>query len=490
MKQLLLFDLPPDPAALIASLRDIGYSFQSAIADLIDNSITAGAHRIDILALWHHGKPNVAVIDDGCGMTEDELKSAMKFGSMSPLAVRSANDLGRFGLGLKTASISQCLKLQVASRKGNLSACAIWERERIRKSRDGKWSIIVERGDASFSDKVLTDLHRQYLKERKSGTIVFWSNMDRMEHDATEASFNETIAGLHAHLGLTFHRPLKSGSKGLSIFVNNRQVKPFDPFNEDNLACQSFPEESIIVDGQTIKAQAFVLPHHSKTTAEEYERFGGADGYVGSQGFYVYRNKRLIISGTWFRLRPRDELTKLVRIRVDIPNSLDSIWKIDIKKSGADLPERVRKELRRVIPVAVKRSEQVVRHRGYHLPSTVDEPLWKRTEVDKTITYSINKSGYAVRHFAEMLSEEQRTEFYTLLRLFESRLPTDQLYADICDHPKALKQDRLDAALVDFYLELFLAAHPSASLEEVLSTDPFFLHEELVKQFWRRRTKS
>ena len=485
----LLLDLPPDPAALIASLRDIGYSFCSAVADLIDNSITAGARRIDVRALWNRGKPTVAVIDDGCGMSEEELKAAMRFGSTSPLMPRTPTDLGRFGLGLKTASISQCRKLQVVSRKRGVSTCAIWDLERICKSGDGRWSVIVERDETAFSESMLTALHTKYLAEKSRGTIVLWSDMDRMEEDETETSFNGKIAALRGHLGLTFHRLIKQGSKGLSIFVNDLVVVPFDPFNESNLACQSFPEESIIVDGQVIKAQAYVLPHHSKMTGEEYERFAGLEGYRGSQGFYVYRNKRLIISGTWFRLRPREELTKLVRIRVDIPNSLDSIWKIDIKKSGADLPEKVRKELRRVIPVAISRGKDVVRHRGYALPAAVSEPLWSRREVNKTISYAINQNGYAFRHFLETLSLSQHDEFLSLVRLLESRLPTDQLYADICDKPKAMHQEALSPEVIEFFLDCYLLAHPEATEEAVLSTDPFFLHASIVRRLMEQRKK-
>ncbi len=488
--QLELFDLPPAPASLVASLRDIGYSFESAVADLVDNSITASAKRIDVRALWNHGKPMVAVIDDGRGMSFEELKAAMRFGSTSPLAARAAGDLGRFGLGMKTASISQCLKLQVLSKRNGETTNAVWDVGRICERNEDKWNLAVEAGPDAISDSALRALHREFLADHPHGTVVFWSDMDRMEKDATEQSFAASVNALSAHLARTFHRLMKPAHGGFSLFVNNREIEPSDPFNEANLACQSFPEENIRIQGQTIKAQAFVLPHHSKTTAEEYERFSGVDGYRGSQGFYVYRNKRLIISGTWFRLRPREELTKLVRIRVDIPNTLDSIWKIDIKKASADLPESVRKELRRVIPVAVERGKAVVRHRGYKIPSAVREPLWRRTEVDQTVAYSINKSGYAFRHFAESLTSVQRNEFESLVHLLESRLPTDQLYADICDHPKSMKQDALDDEIVAFFLERYLAAKPNASLEEVLSTDPFFLHEELIKRLWQKRSES
>lgn len=488
----MLLPLPPSPDALIASLRDIGYSFQTAIADLIDNSITAQARRIDIVALWNQGHPTVAVIDDGVGMNKAELCAAMRFGSTSPLEVRAAGDMGRFGLGLKTASISQCLHLQVLSKKDGEIWNAAWDLDRICRNHEEEWQIALENGD-SVSDMRLRELVDKHLASRHSGTIVFWSRMDRMEQDATNDSFNTAVANLRRHLGLTFHRLIKpkpGDGKGISIFVNNRAVEAFDPFNVDNLACQEFPEETIKVEGSLIKAQAYVLPHFSKTTAEEYERFGGTDGYRGSQGFYVYRNKRLIISGTWFRLRPRTELTKLVRIRVDIPNSLDSIWKIDIKKSGADLPESVRKELAKVYGIAVKRSEAVVHHRGYTLPTAVAEPVWTRTEVDKTISYSVNRQSYAFKNLVESFSEEQREPLLSFVRLLESRLPTEQLYADICDKPKSMRQVALPTEVLELFLESYLSNHPDATLEEILTVDPFFLYEEDVRRLWDKRKRT
>lgn len=487
-KSQLLLELTPSPEALISSLRDIGYSFQTAIADLIDNSITARARRIDIVALWNQGHPTVAVIDDGEGMDKEELCAAMRFGSTSPLEVRAAGDLGRFGLGLKTASISQCLLLQVFSRKEGVSWNAAWDLDRICRNHETSWQIALESG-SSLSDERLGELAARYLEGRKSGTIVFWSRMDRMEQDATNDSFNATVANLRRHLGLTFHRLIKPDpgeGPGISISVNNRAVEAFDPFNKDNLACQELPEETIKVDAATIKAQAFVLPHFSKTTAEEYERFGGADGYRGSQGFYVYRNKRLIISGTWFRLRPRAELTKLVRIRVDIPNSLDSIWKIDIKKSGADLPEKVRMALAKVYGIAVKRSEAVVHHRGYTLPTAVSEPVWIRTEVDKTISYSVNRQGYAFKKLIESFPEEQQKKLLLFVHLLESRLPTEQLYADICDKPKSMRQITLPIEVLEFLLDTYRTSHPTATIEEILTIDPFFLYEEDVKRLLQK----
>ena len=151
------------------------------------------------------------------------------------------------------------------------------------------------------------------------------------------------------------------------------------------------------------------------------------------------------------------------------------------------MPEKVRKQLRRVIPAAISRGKAVVRHRGYTLPAAISEPMWSRTEIDKTISYAVNKNGYAFRHFAETLSESQRNEFLSLVHLLESRLPTDQLYADICDKPKSMQQETLSPEVVEFFLECYLGTHPEATDETILATDPFFLHEDLVRRLLAKR---
>ena len=108
--------LPPRAHTLISATRHIGYSLESAIADLIDNSIAARARNVEIDFI-DTTESYIAILDDGFGMTDEELTSAMQYGSSDPSNNRSENDLGRYGLGLKTASMSQCKKMTVATKR-------------------------------------------------------------------------------------------------------------------------------------------------------------------------------------------------------------------------------------------------------------------------------------------------------------------------------------------------------------------------------------
>ena len=151
-------DLSPSPSALMESLRDIGYSMETAIADIIDNSITAKAKSINIRFSYNSGKHWLAIIDNGRGMSQSELYNAMRFGSSHPHAPRSADDLGRFGLGLKTATLSQCRILTVlCKQKGEINCCE-WDMNRILSSENPGWTIrILDKNDL-MEKSILSDL--------------------------------------------------------------------------------------------------------------------------------------------------------------------------------------------------------------------------------------------------------------------------------------------------------------------------------------------
>ena len=162
-------DVPPRASVLVESLRDLGYSLQAAVADVIDNSLSAGARRIELLAETHAEAPVIGIVDDGAGMTEAELLEAMRPGSRSPLEERSATDLGRFGLGLKTASFSQCRRMVVVTRRNGTTSCAAWDLDTV-AARD-RW--IVELPDSPAA----VPWHERLTGD---GTLVVWEKQDRL----------------------------------------------------------------------------------------------------------------------------------------------------------------------------------------------------------------------------------------------------------------------------------------------------------------------
>ena len=324
---------PPSAACLSASMRDLGYSLETSIADLIDNSISAGADKIDIFCDVSGEQPVVVILDNGRGMTSDELLNAMRHGTSNPRQQRSPLDLGRFGLGLKTASFSQCRSLTVVTIKDQATSGAEWDLDRIDTEDDWVLSILDD-----------TDIQSLPYVEQigNQGTAVIWQKLDRLVEDEAgdrrDEIVNEKIEAVHRHLSLVFHRFLSGEVKGfakIALKVNGHRVNAFDPFCRKNPATQVLPEEIIQIDGAEVRMQPYILPHHSRLSASEYDFYQDRSDFISNQGAYVYRNGRLMAWGDWFRLVPKGEATKLARVQIDFPNSLDEAWTIDIKKSRA-----------------------------------------------------------------------------------------------------------------------------------------------------------
>ena len=339
-----VFEIAPKPSALIESMRDIGYSLSTALADLIDNCIAARAETVQVFTNLEAQDLKVGILDDGVGMTEDELLEAMRLGSRSPLEERAQSDLGRFGLGLKTASFSQCRVLTVVTRTNGTTTSARWNLDHIAES--DRWQV-------QMPDDLTSIPWTEHLGE--SGTLVVWEKLgigaDEEGSDRRKIDFVRRLDEACSHLELVFHRFLSGepGHRRVRIRLNNRPLEPFGPFHSSHPATIAGPIERIRVAHGDILVQPFTLPHHGKVTPTEWERHAGPEGYLRNQGFYVYRERRLIIHGTWFGLTRQTELTKLARVRIDIPNSLDAAWKIDVRKASAQLPPAARERLRRII---------------------------------------------------------------------------------------------------------------------------------------------
>lgn len=348
-------DMPPYAPTLIESTRSIGYSLEAAVADIIDNSIAAKAQKIDLF-FFPVDDAYIAILDDGSGMSEVELNSAMQYGSKSPVVEREADDLGRFGLGLKTASLSQCRCLTVITKQGNELNGRRWDLDHIAQAES--WSLIVL--DEEEIDKAP---HIEELRKCTSGTLVVWQNLDRLKDGEIdfESELGRKIDVVREHLALVYHRYL-SGEKGISkigIYINNNPVIKKDPFLAER-SNQVMDDEILTIRGSKIRVRPYILPHISALSKAEIADLGGEDGLRSQQGFYVYRNKRLLVWGDWFRLMRKGDLSKLARIQVDIPNTLDDLWTLDIKKSVAIPPTEVRKNLRKII----EKVASIVREHG------------------------------------------------------------------------------------------------------------------------------
>ena len=432
-------ELEPKASALIESLRDMGYSLKTAIADVIDNSITANAKTIDILADTHTQVPAIGIVDDGCGMTREELLEAMRPGYRNPQDARPADDLGRFGLGLKTASFSQCRRMTVFTRKNGVATQARWDLDKVAER--NKWVVEV-------IDTERDELVRWSDCLKSDGTLVVWEKLDRIvseKNKSQQKNFIQQLDEVATHLEFVFHRFIEaSRNKKINLSLNSRPLQAFDPFNRSHPATQHHPEEVIIFKGNEIRVKPVTLPHHDKVEKEEWQKLAGPEGYTSNQGFYLYRNHRLILHGTWFRLARQLETTKLARVSIDIPNSLDEEWKIDVKKSYAQPPISVRNRLSKVIQQLGLASRRTYQKRGAKVTSKNRMPIWQRYQKNNIISYDISSQHPIIVDLKNSLDSGQLKKFDQLLKLISISLPIESLQYDFMTKPEDLDTPKLD----------------------------------------------
>lgn len=477
-------DMPPFAPTLMESTRAIGYSLEAAVADIIDNSIAAEASNIDIFYLDHKGAPYIAIIDNGIGMDGEQLSTAMRYGSRSPSDVRSETDLGRFGLGLKTASLSQCRVLTVASKRHDDLEVRRWDLDHVRETE--QWSLLV------LSEKEWRDLpHIDSLLQYDSGTLVIWQDLDRLMN--VETDYYTSILGkkmdvVREHISLVFHRFLEHDSKGIgkriTIRMNNDAVEPADPFIK-NKSSRPMADETITLDGHDVIVRPYILPHISKMNKQEIDALGGKDGLRKRQGFYVYRNRRLIVWGTWFRMMRKEELSKLARIQVDIPNSLDEMWALDIKKSEAIPPAAVRQSLSAVIENLAGRSKRTWMYRGKKEIDPNSVKLWDRIETrDGGICYQINREHPVI---AKLLSSCPKNALEATLRHIELSLPLNQLFIDLendasIDNDKEVPVHEVENVLNQILADCVEVSAHNAMLDALKFTEPFMRFPEMLDE--------
>jgi hypothetical protein len=422
----------PNVGNLVTSLRDIGYTFEIAAADVIDNSISANAKKIEILAITSP-KTQVSFLDDGMGMSNAELIEAMRLATQNPINARSEFDLGRFGLGLKTASFSQCKKLTVASKKNNIFSIKQWDLDYI--SNQNQWVLITP--DLEKYNNIPSF---KKLLEYENGTIVIWEELDRLN----SLDFSNLLDNLCKHISLVFHRFLeRAGSKKIKILVNNLELTPFNPFNIENIATQQFNEEKIKIYNEYISIQPFILPHHSKTSQQEFERYATDDGYTKSQGFYLYRGNRLLIYGTWWGLHKISDAHKLVRIKIDISNTQDSFWGIDIKKSTAKPIPEIKEDLKRIISEVTERGSRPFTGRGKVISDKVTKRFWNLLPENEQIRFVLAFDHPLYQELVVRLDDISRDLLNFYLKGIQAYLPLEAIQAQLNKNPHSIKQASL-----------------------------------------------
>ncbi len=477
----------PDPAALIESLRAFGYSLRTAIADLIDNSIAAKAQNIWVSFEWNGRESFISIKDDGSGMSESELMVAMRPGSKSPLEERSEEDLGRFGLGLKTASFSQCRKLTVFSKIQNgAKASRCWDLDYVNQSKE--WRLIKD-----IESEELATLN---TIDWPKGTVVLWQKMDRIvgNSNATDDKackhFLEAIDIVKQHLEMVFHKFLERHS--FNIWINGRVLKAWDPYLKNEKATQELPTEKLICNNKEIIVTPYILPHKSKIPSEVFNRGAGQNGWNAQQGFYVYRNERLLVGGDWLNLGfQKEEFHKLVRIRIDIPNSMDNDWELDVKKSRAKPPINLKADLRRIAFLSREQGLEVYRHRGKIQSNQISQQhifLWFQNIRHGKIFYSINRKHPLVE---EVFRSGNNDDLKALFNLLEESIPLRHILVTNTSDPDKFStpfEGEPPEVLFEVLKSSFKALLNSGIDEEqakntLARMNPFNLYPDNVSQF-------
>ncbi|KAA0678173.1 ATP-binding protein [Azospirillum brasilense] len=474
---------PPDAAALMTSARSFGnYDLAGALADLIDNSIKAGATQVALTCLFNDGDPEVRVLDNGHGMSREELVRAMRPASTNPQEERSPDDLGRFGWGLKSASFSQCRRLTVISRQKGVLTGTRWDLDDI-----DQWRMGI------LSARELKVVCSEQLHER-DGAEIIWTKCDRLSENGTlrQTGFNDLITLARRRIGLIFHRYISGGVRGrpLRVELNGVPIAEYDPFYRKHDATQQLEEETLRVSGARVVIRPYILPHHSKLRSSELERLAGEEGLARNQGFYVYRNHRLIMYGTWFRLLRHGELSQLVRVSIDIPNSLDSIWKITVDKSDAQLPAVLRNRLRQIVEGLKTRSARVHRSKGGRLDSPGTVSVWSRFARKGEIRYYINRDHPLIATLFATVGDDRTGLADAVLRVIEQGFPVSHLSADASQDIEAIHQTEADPfAFRDFLsatLPLLLTeqeGNVEALIKRLKQTEPYCTHWTAVEDF-------
>ena len=324
----------PNPGRTIEGLRDTGYNFETAVADLVDNSVAAGATKVSVqVAQDFRGSVTLSIADDGCGMDMDGLIHAMRYGS--PKRPDPAS-LGKYGLGLKTASTAFCRRLSLISRpSGNSPALmAIWDLDHVVEKQQWLLQVSDEPDEEALE-------HLEEVAGGSSGTVVLWNRVDRLLGDYqnpagshARRALTKRCRDLKEHIAMTYQRFLDksdSRARNVEITVNGEAVAPWDPFQKG--LSELLADEAVEVEGTGAKfcVRAYILPRREEFPDDKLAKEARLSSDM--QGLYIYREERLIHQADWLGMFQKEPHSTLLRIEFSFDHKLDDAFHLDIKKS-------------------------------------------------------------------------------------------------------------------------------------------------------------
>ena len=487
MSEYLAEDFTPNPINLLESNRNLGYSIEEAVADLIDNSIAAKAKSISFKLKWNNGAPIFALVDDGKGMNIEELVQSFKLGSTNPLDDRDPDDLGRFGFGMKTASLSQSRSFIVLSKSK--------DDEMVSRSLDldfltelgGQWRLKKNKKEDLFG-------YDEVLEKKGNGTVIIWDNWDRSPKEYEDfISLTEKISN---YVSVCFHRFIELG---INIFCDDLLLEAFSPIPSGEGAEQH--SKISLKKNKEAKQTAYVLQHPSKW-AEDYETsfsfnsFRLFEGFERQQGIYIYRCNRLLTpNGGWLGILKTGNSAKLARVVIDYPNNADSLWSLDITKTNAKIPYEFKSEIESFVSktrvASIKKIVRGIRLTKQSIISYKDAYIWKENTDKETrgLSYKINQNHPFFKSIVETNKIEKKV-LDEILELISDHLPIHKIISnndeDPSQHDKFLPRQKLNSTEL-LIAKNILEFHMSESTKEnaiqhLLSMEPFIYHEEIIRK--------
>jgi len=470
----------PNPKSTINSYRSFGYNLPTSIADIVDNSISANSKRIDILFNWDGSKSSISILDNGDGMSISELITAMTPGSKNPDDLREQSDLGRFGMGLKTASFSQCKRLTVISKKNLEINHRCWDIDYI--NRTNKWALLNY-----VSNKELINI----LDQHNTGTLVLWENLDRIvgdsgsDNEAVKSAFYSELVVVSNHLSLVFHKYIEQ--KKIAITINGNILQAWNPFLLDLIPKPEMGPTEPISEGVTVTY--YILPHMSRISQEAYQKSGGPLGWFNQQGFYIYRGDRLLVAGDWLGLEKKRDYSKLARIEVNFTNDNDFNWNLDIKKSVAYPPLELRKDLIRIARTATFKSAKIYNWRSQKILTEltgevkIQKTWYDEVNRDGIKKYKINRSHPLIKEI--LLLDNNKNLIKEAFKIIEDNIPIDLILYNQNEDPSfhesekfnEIPNDHIVTIAIELYNMNISQGVPSDfAKQQIMSSSPFNLY--------------
>lgn len=415
----------PSAAPVIHALRSIGYNPKTAIADLVDNSIDANATKIELDFSYFEGDGLIQIIDNGKGMNESEIQTAMNIGSKDPREERNKFELGRFGMGLKTASFSLGKRVSVMSKQGDVVVERCWDLDRVSESNE--WYLLKR-----IPEEVRSRM-KSFIGE--SGTIVVIDKLDRFMRAGSDRpiqhkSFLEKIRKIEFHLSFVFHSLIEE--ENISIYINSNDIEPWNPFLSVHDYTVQLKKQMLRHEGINMYVTAFVLPHASHLNQLEYKEAGGPKGWRDQQGFYIYRENRLLYFGDWLGMFPKDSPSQLARIRIDITNQADELWQVDVKKSSITPPEGLVKERLKAIANQVRSQSKEIfyfrtRNSGEHPSIKGNINPWYHSGQEQGPEFILNRSHPILTKVLDTIDDSTAKLLNMYLKLVQLGSPANAI---------------------------------------------------------------